>query len=210
MRVAVATCIAYRDAWEPFLKLFQKFWPTCPYEVLLITDRQRPGKSWCSVVGDFAQSQKAPVLLMQEDFFLNEPVDEAVIEHGMRLVESGKAGMVRLYPCPGGDVECGDPYFKEVVKGTRYRVSCQASIWNPRVLEEIASHCNTPAEFELDGTPLSSAFDEPFLAFNRDLKKWPMSYYCSAISRGKWEPAAVEFCLNNGIEIDLTMRGIAT
>lgn len=209
MRVAVASCVAYSDCWSPFLKLFRKFWPDCPYEVLFITDKDNPGQSWCSVVAEFAAYQKQPILLTQEDLLLSAPVQSHLIEHALHQMKTQNAAMVRLYPCPGSNEDYGDSHFGRISKGTMYRVSCMASIWNPVILHEIASHFNTPAEFELEGSKLSDQFDEPFLAFKREVHPWPLENYCSAISRGKWEPDAVKFCEQNGISVDLSMREMA-
>lgn len=209
MKIAVVSCWKYRDAIPPFLALFRKFWPDCPYEVLVVDDRNNLVQSWCSVVADFASSQKTPVMLMQEDFFINAPVQGHLIEHALHELKSQQAAMVRLYPCPGSNENYGDTHFGRISKGTAYRVSCQTAIWNPAILHEIASHFDTPAEFEIEGSKLSDSFSEPFLAFRREVKPWPLEYYCSAISRGKWEPAALEFCRANGIEVDTSMRGMA-
>lgn len=209
MKIAIASCLKYRDAWGPFLALFGKFWPNCPYEVVLVTDSDSPGKPWCHVVSDFAAAQTQPILLMQEDLFLTAPVQKDLIERALGELRSQNAAMVRLYPCPGANEEYGDRHFGRIAKGTAYRVSCQAAIWTPSALREIASHFETPAEFELAGTPLSDRFDAPFLAFKRDVHPWPMEYLCSAISRGKWNPDAITLCERHGIPLDRSMRAVA-
>lgn len=210
MKIAVATCVKYHDAVKPFLALFRKFWPDCPYEVLVIDDRNNPGQSWCSVVHQFAANTTDPLtLLFQEDFFLNAQVQtKLIIEAQLQLEERG-AAMVRLYPCPGSNVDYGHANWGYIDKRKPYPVSCQATIWKSRILAEITSHFNTPAEFEIHGSQMAEQFDEPFLAFKREVKPWPLEYYCSAISRGKWEPAALEFCRANGISVDTSMREIA-
>jgi hypothetical protein len=202
--------MAYQDAWDPFLRLFKKFWPDCPHELLLITDRDRPGASWCSVVADFAARNKGAVMLLQEDFFLTAPVNNRLVDAAILEMQVRNAAMVRLYPCPGGDVDYGSRYFAEIPKGARYRVSCQASIWNSSVLYEIASHCNTAADFEIDGTAISERFDEPFLAFKREAKPWPIEYLCSGISRGKWNPDAKRLFEQHGISADYSLREMAS
>lgn len=209
MKIAVASCVAYSDCWIPYTRLFRKFWPDCPYEMLFITDKDKPGQSWCSVVAEFAASQKQPILLTQEDLFLTAPVQSHLIEHALHEMKNQRAAMVRLYPCPGANEDYGDSHFGRIAKGTRYRVSCMSSIWNPEILHEIASHFNTPAEFELEGSPLSDKFDEPFLAFKREATPWAIEHLCSGVSRGKWNPDALRLCAENGIDVDLSMREVA-
>lgn len=209
MRVAMVSCLAYRDAWEPFRLLFEKFWPGQTFSV--VSDVANPGMSWCRVVADFARFETEPILLMQEDFFLNAPVNEVLIDMARLLALKDSVGAVRLYPCPGATDISIDPYYAPVARHTPYRNSCQATIWDPRYLWEIASRFETPFDFEVHGSAWASLnLPQEVLAFKREVQPWPISYYCSAISRGKWEPAALEFCRANGIEVDVSMRAIAS
>lgn len=218
MTIVVASCWKYRDAHMPFAKLLKKFWPSCKYPTVLLTDKSEDATmraytaiylaegSWCEMVADAATGIGGPILLMQEDFFLNGAVNELLVEQGLQQLDEREAAMVRLYPCPGGDIPYGDKWYAEIPKGAPYRVSCQATIWRPDVLHKIAFTCDTPADFEIRGSKVSNEFDEPFLAFRRDVQPWPISYLCSSISRGCWEPAAKELCDLHGIEVDWTMR----
>lgn len=237
MRVAVISCWKYRDAWDAFFPLFKKFWPDCHSPVTLITDLgidkierawtppwtfvsiSKQGQDWCSALVRFLESdlltadgqpKDAPVLLLQEDFLLNAPVNQSLIEHALNQMKSRNAGMIRLYPCPGADEDYGDPHYGIVKKGSKYRISCQASIWRPDYLHAIASRCgSTPRDFELNGTKIAESLPDEVLAFKRDSGPWPIQYYCSAISAGKWNPQALEFCRQQGISVDLSLREIA-
>lgn len=208
MKIAVVSCVAYQDAWDPFLKLFKTFWPHCPYELLFITDKYKPGQSWCRVIADFASQQKEPILLMQEDFFLTSHVQAHLIEHALHELKKQQAAMIRIYPMPGANENYGDSHFGRIAKETEYRVSCQATIWQPAILYEISSHYNTPYEFEVRGSRLSNQLCEPFLAFKREVEPWPIEYICSAISRGKWTKDAIEFCQKMNVHVDTSMRKI--
>lgn len=221
MHVLIASCWKYRDAWSPFLALFRKFWTDCPYPVTLLTDRIEPGMlpegvsvhvtqgTWCKMVAHAAANIEGPILLMQEDFFINAPVRLDLVEHALAQMKRWNAGVVRLYPCPGANAYYDDDHVGFVGTATDYRISCQASIWDSEFLREIASPFNSPWEFEIKGTPLSEKLNRHVLAWRRESEPWPMSYYCSAISRAKWEPAALEFCRQQKIEVDLSLRGIA-
>lgn len=226
MKIAVISCWKYRDAWVPFFALFKKFWQDCPYEVVLLTD-QYSGElapdemyvwltrdhSWCKGLAEFSQSKwlnGEDCMLFQEDFLINAPVNQSLIEHALGQMKSRKAGMVRLYPCPGADEDYGDPHYGIVKKGSAYRISCQASIFRPDYLHAIASRCGlTPRDFELVGTEIAKSLPDEVLAFKRDSGPWPLSYYCSAISAGRWNPDALEFCRKNGITVDTSLRPIA-
>lgn len=210
MRVAVISCVGYRDCWDPFDQLFKKFWPNQNYD--LVTDTDSPGKPWCKVVADYAAAMNEPIVLFQEDMFLTRQVDVDLIEHGVsRLFCNLGVGAVRFYPCPGATHEFGDPYFGEVARHTPYRNSLQVTAWQPQYLRAIAERYEVPADFEMKGSPWASHHrPESVYAFKRDVQPWPLEYICSAISRGKWEPYAIEFCAKYGIKVDTSMREIVT
>lgn len=207
MRVAVISCWKYADAQEPFFALFEKFWPNCPYTTELVSDIESQPLPWCRVVETLVVQEKESILLLQEDFFFNAPVNQNLIERGLEQMKARNAGCVRLYPCPGGIDDYGDPHFAIVPRGTRYRISCQAAIWNPSYLYKIASRFNTPQEFELQGTVLSNDLPEEVLAFKRDVQPWPLSYECTAIVRGKWTQGAKKLCDEHQIVVDWSRRG---
>lgn len=222
MKLAVISCWKYRDAWHPFFALLEHFWPDHP-QAWVLTDEFHPDAetpanvrifagpkrqhwSWCEELTNFAESSDEPFLLCQEDFFLNAPVQTHLVVHALDQLEAHAAGCVRLYPMPGGETEYGDPYFARVEPGTDYRVSCQAAIWRPAFALNIARRFKTASQFEIRGSRISDTLPEPVLAFKRDVKPWPLSYLCSAISRGRWNPDARRLCESLGIEADWTMR----
>lgn len=229
MRVAVVSCWEYRDAWDGFFSLFKKFWSDCTHEVHLITDLHtsfqdkrawtpewcfvdlvKASSSWCASLVDFTERYPdEPILLMQEDFFLTASVKHDLIDSGLDQLESRNAGMVRLYPCPGSNLDYGDPYYGLVRKGSEYRISCQASIWRPDYLHAIASRFDDPADFETEGTKFAETLPDEVLAFRRDVKSWPMEYLCSGITRGKWNPDSLKLFREHGIDVDTSMREVA-
>lgn len=212
MRIAVITCAKYKDAHAPFLALFAKFWPDCPYDLQMWSDE--PGEPWCSVVMRCASAwSDQPILMLMEDFYLTAPVEISLVQHGLFQLCNEKAGCVRLYPCPGGIEEYGDPLYAIVPRGTTARVSCQAGIWNPEFLHDVArgamSTTGEAGDFENLGTPYAEGLDAPVLAFKRELQPWPMQYLASAISRGEWDPNAIRLCAEHGIPMDRSQRSVA-
>src|SRR5688572_28272941 len=168
MRIAVISCWKYRDAWKPFFDLLEKFWPNRPYGADLISDEipdlgwtngikawprsVRPGGAWCESLVKITSKPEEKWLVLQEDFFLNAPVNQDLIEHALKLMERESIGAIRLYPCPGATEPSDDPYFGPVARHTMYRNSLQATIYRPGYLRAIAERYNTPQEFELQGS----------------------------------------------------------
>lgn len=208
MIIAVISCWKYQDAWFPFVELFRKFWPDAPSFPLFISDQDGCPRKWTEVLGDFARTVQQPILLFQEDFFLNAPVDSKAVQFALEEFESRKAGCMRLYPCPGGEGESINAFIATVPQGTPYRISCQAAIWRPSYLAGILEACHegSPADFEINGSRFSNYFRQEVLAWKRDAEPWPLSYICSAISRGQWNPDAKKLCDSLNIDADWSRR----
>ncbi len=208
MRVAVVSCWKYRDAWPPFSALYKQFFPLGPTPQFFSDDNEL---TWGQVAVNAAGQTEETVLILQEDFFLNSPVNFDLVQRGLAILTvRPNVGAVRLYPCPGATETSNDTYFGQVARHSAYRTSCQATIWKPAYLKAIAERYNTPAEFELQGSPWASEnLPQEVWAFKREVQPWPISYFCSAISRGKWEPAALEFCRQQGITVDTSLRPVA-
>lgn len=224
MHIVIVSCYAYRDCWKPFFALLQKFWPDRKYPTRLVTDGiedsdyrylpkditvhvgQRGKALWCQTLANGIKDITEPVMVLQEDFLLNAPVRQHLIDRALEQLKERKAGSVRLYPCPGGIEEYGDPHFAIVPKGTQYRISCQATIFDPKFLYDIAIGFHAPHDFELLGTPLADSMPQEVLAFKRDVEPWPLEYLCTAIARGKWDPDAKRLCDLHGIENDWSRR----
>ena len=149
MRIVVVSCWKYRDAWKPFFTLLDKFWQNHPDVTLLSDcppylasvgpfdsvaqfDYYPELSSYGPRIARFAQVfNDEPIVLLQEDFFLNAPVKAELVREAEELLYFYGAGTVRLYPCPGSNVECGNAHFGFVERGSPYRISLQASIWQP-------------------------------------------------------------------------------
>lgn len=167
--VAVLTCFKYRDAWAPFVKMFNKFWPDCPYPRMLMTDtvgetddmvrdfdsasREEGGFSLFNLAQPtwklamlelvrYCKKNDFYPLLFQEDFLLSEKVKTDVVEEASLIHRVyQQVGCTRLYPCPGGDIAfAGTDRYGIVKKGSPYRVSCQLAFWHPDFLTELLSN----------------------------------------------------------------------
>lgn len=223
MQIVVASCGKYSDAWGPFVDLFHKFWPECSYPLNLITDYQTaPWKGdkaielgqdlgWGNnLIAGFRKLENPQyVFLFQEDFFISNFVDTDKVK--MALCEmrmNPNIACFRFYPCPGPDFPLTN-WFGLITQKAPYRVSCQAAIWRRQELELLLRDCNTAADFEIMGTQKSQnrCACIKYYSVNRDdPAKWPLQYYCSAITRGAWNPDAVAYVKAQGIAIDTTKR----
>jgi hypothetical protein len=217
----VVSCDAYQDLWEPFFTLLFRYWPDCPYRVFLGSNyatypdrRVTPlaigeDRNWSSNLVKMLESIPSDgVLLLQEDFLVDRPVQTERITQLIGYAEVKEAACLRLMPIPGPDDPCGDhPELGMIRKGAAYRVSLQAAWWRKKDLAAIVRGGESPWQFEHLGSHRSNELSAPFLSL-REGVGYPLDYYTTAVLRGFWEPGAVALCRREHIPVDLRRRRV--
>ena len=213
----VTSCDAYRDVEAPFLKLFRKYWPDCPFELVLVTETspsgesassplaseaQRfdrtiftgKGKTWSQMLVEALDQIETPyVIMLMNDYFLESSVDtENIIR---RLAEAKEKGALNYRLCP-------DP--PRAVKNTAYSVSCKAGIWNRQFLRALAVRTKSAWEFERYGSFMFDESDQRPLLVTETLE-FP---FLDVIHKGYWEPWGVALLKREGIAYDFSVRGL--
>jgi hypothetical protein len=219
--VLVVSCDSYRDVWGPFFTLFFRYWDDCPYPVFLGSNFETyPDKrvlplaigedrDWSSNLrGMLARIPLEGILLLQEDFLFDRPVDTKRIEQYLATAWKSGAACLRLMPIPGPDIPCTvHPDFGGIRKGAEYRVSLQAAWWRKEHLAAVALPGESPWQFEVLGSRRSDALDAPFLSLRENVP-YPLDYFTTAVVRGFWEPAALELCRKEKVPVDLRVRPV--
>jgi len=223
--VLVVSCDKYQDIWKPFFTLFFRYWHDCPYPIYLGSNQriyadQRvktiavgDDKDWSSGFRKMLEQIPQPyVILLLEDYLLKQRVDGDRIQALAVYMKRKMAGCLRLFPCPGPDVPCNDNIdIGEILKGSDYRLSLQAAIWDKQVLLRLLVAGETPWQLEVRGSKRTDTMETSFLSVKRNSdNNYPIPYFCTAVVRGKWVPDAVELCKKEGIDIDLTTRPLQT
>ena len=218
--IIVPSCDAYSDAWGPFFELLFRYWPDCPYPIHLVStcetyDDHRvhnisltEDRGWASNLKKVIEELGCKsIVYMQEDYFLQSPMDtvrlESVIQYGQQI----GAGYIRLAGAPNPDLPHGNPLgLGEISRGADYRCSLQAAWWNAGTLLKLLVDGETGWDMELRGSRRSSELAEPFLATH--VGSPVIDYYAdTGILKGKWLPGALRFCRREGIEVDTSRRG---
>lgn len=202
----VTSCDAYSDVEGPFVRLFRKNWPDCPFQLVLLTETKTghgfdriikagAGKSWSRMLFDALSVIETPyVLMLMNDYYVDSKVDTKLILR--RLEDAKRADALNYRLCP-------EP--PRAVKNTAYSISCKAGIWNREFLRDLAFKTGSAWEFERHG---SFMFDEndkrPLMVSEK--QEFP---FLDAVHKGYWEPAAVKLLADEGIDVDYTVRGAA-
>ena len=217
--VVVAGCDKYADLVAPFSTLWQKFWPDCPYRVVLVTETAPTetdlcfdevfamggGHSWGWRLSRALERIATPrVILLCDDYFLCSLVDTSRIVARVKQSLDLDVLNLRLIPNPSTAVpRPDDPTLGVYRKNTAYCIATQAGIWDRKFLAELAGRTESIWEFERQG---SYSFEEdggrPLLCTLS--KEFP---FVDAVHKGYWESFGLRLCRENGIPVDLARRG---
>lgn len=154
MKLVVLSCDKYESCWKPFFTLLEKYYPHHP-ECYLVTETKKcPYCETINVDSDvwtirFRESLKQiddnEVLVMLDDFFIRQPVNEKRIE-SIKIDDN--------IACYNFELEYREPasVFSvgwDVQKNNQiYLNSCQPCVWNKKILMERLLCVKTPQEWE--------------------------------------------------------------
>lgn len=218
--VLVPSCDAYADLWTPFLTLFWRYWPDCPFPVHLGSNdlsfddprvmvvHAGHGRNFTNRVREQIESLSTPfVLLMLEDFFLRRMVNTQAVLDGLDALRRLDGEVLRLVPRPKPDSPVrGYATLGRITPGAPYRVSTQAAIWKRETLLALMREGESIWEFELQGTVRSMERSEGFYGVWQPL----LPYGHHVVERGKWFPWDAWRFGRMDIGCDFQRRGIMT
>ena len=179
--IFVSSCDAFSDAWEPFFKLFFRYWPDCPFPIFLIANQLEyndkrvkaiklyPDKGWAINMRESLEKFNYPyIIYFQEDYFLKTAVDNKRILNLLDILIKERAGCLRLWPSPGPDKN-----FKnyrdigQINEDSSYRVSLQAAIWDKEIFKDLLVSGETGRDMEFSGSERSKKIKSPFLSVTK-------------------------------------------
>ena len=222
LSVIVTSCDAYHDVETPFITLFRKHWPDCPFELVLVTETGLPiegaaesvtgfdrviatgkGKNWCEMLAEALEKISTPyVMMLMNDYLLEAPVDTGRLLSRLAQAKVFDAANLRLNPNPPGRMAWRDTDLLEYPKNVAYCVTCQAGIWNRDYLMGLARRNKSAWEFERQGSFMVGDEHRPLLVTRT--KEFP---FVDAVHKGYWEKFGIDVCERNGVPIDLAARG---
>lgn len=168
--VLVNSCDKYEDAWKPFFKLVQKYWPDCPYPFYLNTEHKPFSVEGLEVevlnINDAAASlpwgqrlkeclARIPseyVILFLEDFFLQAPVNQEELERCIGLMEDDPNNVAIYFKQIYGfneEYEKNPKYYIQR-ENKMYKLNLQAGLWRKADLEALIKNEDSPWSFEFE------------------------------------------------------------
>jgi len=233
LTVLVNTSDGFEDCWGPFFQLFERYWPACPYPIVLNTETKAPrfdgltvraarvavgaGRrlSWSECLAHCLDAIDTPfVLYLQEDFFLEAAVQQPLVEQFMHALRAGDADVIRLMECGGSGpwTPTPDPLLWAVDQRAEYRIALQAALWRKSTLRGHLRMHESPWQMEVFGSARARRQRDRVLCVNRDRFHGPgkevFPYQPTGVVKGQWARDIVEPLFErHGIAMDFSRRG---
>jgi hypothetical protein len=209
--ILVISCDRYADVWPHFFGCFFRYWPDCPYRVLLGTNHLQYDDPRVTTIcigedRDYSSNLSAMlgrmdeewVMVFVEDILFSAPVDSGRIMALMDTLQGdGVVHAQLLYkrynqhnllpPC--GRAEGG---MSELPVGVPYRTSLNVGLWRKADLVALLREGESAWEFERDGTVRSFGHPGRFVSVacpdGEPLFRWE-----HGVIKGQWTWEAVRF-----------------
>lgn len=217
LAVLVVSCDKYSDLWKPFFECFRRFWPDCPFNIYLLSNKKAYNEhgvrciltgddpSWSdSLIKGVSQVKEDYIFMFLDDLFLAEPVDNKEVMEIFQWVMEFDVSYVRMNPMK----KKADKPFNDSVgiisKGALYRTSTVMAVWKKEVLLDLLKVGESAWDFELHGSVRSDKYDDFYVVWKNNFE------IINTVIRGKWLPSAAKKIKSVGIEIDLDSRRVMT
>lgn len=223
--ILICSCDYYSECWKPIICSFNKYWPDCEYDKLIVSnhkDEDIPGariikvgdhKGWASDTLKAVQMTDYDYYIyFQEDYWLNRRVDNEAIKKHIQHCEEDSIEYLKiqydLANCDkyriGATDYCKNPLTK------KYTINTAVAIWRRDLFPKVCLPGNTGWDFEYKivdyikekGIKINSEVLHSSVIFSKGVSMIPGN----GIQRGKWTLAGVKFLKENGFEDLLTKR----
>lgn len=232
--ILLCSCDSYEDAWEPFFKLFEKFWGNCPFEILLNTESKqykygnlnirclqkyegKPVPYGERMIAHIREIHSPYTLVLMDDFFIRKPVQEKKINEVIEWMKKDSRAVVFSFQAIQDDLNLPSDKYKgynlRPIYG-EYKHNFQAAVWKTDYLLKSWKKHETPWEWETIGNFRTFNPKYDFYAIQSD-EDSPIDYGFRnsgmGIFRGKWVLDTVaDLFKNNNIIMDYSIRGVYT
>lgn len=213
----------YGDMWPAFFKCKEKFWPDCPYP-LVLANNVKPFEAknirvincgndaqWSTRTRLALQSIESKyVLFLLEDLFMLDQVRTEDIQGAVELMEKDNLDYYKIMTFSKIRTRNykGIDYLHEIPASWPYGISLQAAIWNREYfLNMVGKEDYNPWVFEVDRLQeeQESADPERVVGVFDDRN---ILNICHMVVQGKYLPESVSRIEKVGIDVDTTSREI--
>lgn len=233
--ILVNSCDSYSDTWNPFFSLFKKFWPDCPFEIILNTESLHYFHDGLDVkcLSLYEKGSEVPygerlirhikiaktkyLLMLTEDCFIRRPVDVGWIDRLIVAMENDADIAAFTFEETEDPSNIDDGRYDGFVlhhQFSDYKVTLQGALWRTETLLSLLKPHENPWQLELMGSIRALDLKDKFYIL-KSQHNTPIDYGKTmgltwGIIRGKWVKSTVSFFMDNDIKIDYEKRGLFT
>lgn len=215
-KIVVMSCDKNKDLFEPFHHCIEKYWKDHP-EIIYSTEtiknpyykticRNLPIECWTIRVFETIKDLPCKhILLMVDDLFIREKVDNKFISSLCRYVEGNVASLNFEFSFDKEDIPYDNIVMVRNPKG-KFKLSCMCQLWRKKKMLKLFSKPYDPWTFEKKNNAMHYAY---LISKNGDFLNWgkPKIGWQWGIVRGKWTKENKEFFDKESIKIDYSKRG---
>lgn len=231
LTIVVNTCDTYHDVLGIFFYALKKFWPDCPYPVVINTETnshpQYPARvhNYRSTTGidDWGDRllltlnsiETDFVLMLYDDFILDAKVNNSRIQQALSLLKSQTDAVVTYLidtSLPLVSTTDSQPFIP-LKANVDYKLNSAPGIWHRQGLMAYTRAGDTPWAWEVFGTYRTYGDSKIFYSLNpSQLNIYPYNHAKGgAIYRGKWVREVVAHMdYKDHLNIDWSKRGFSS
>lgn len=213
----------YKDVWDYCIDLMNKYWPNRP-KTYLVDSELAPLYKNVQIINAGADSEWSKkvqvalsqihtpyVLLLLEDFFITDYVDNNKINQVIQLVKNNDIKFYQLFVQAirqtwiKGKRFCGYKGIRIIPKDKKYGLNLQAAIWNREFLKKAVGNGNYNAwEFEIKHLHVNCNSERvECLLDNRNILN-----ITHAVVQSRYLPDAIKIMRKMGYYIETTQREV--
>lgn len=213
----------YGDMWPTFFECKEKYWPDCPYQLVLVNNIKAFKKKNVRVINCGRDAQWSMrtrlalesieskyVLFLLEDFFLSDKVNTTDIQGAINLMEADNLDYYKIMTFSKIKTKNYKRinYLHEIPADWPYGISLQAAIWKrDYFLKMVGTEDYNPWVFEVQRLNDEKRAENPNSIVgvfdDRNILN-----ICHMVVQGKYLPNAIRTMQKKGITIDLKSRNV--
>ena len=183
--ILVISCDKYSDLWEPCTKVFNKYWPDCPYDKYLASNIKKidsygfspilmgEDKSWSyGLKGVLTKLEEKYeyVFTLLEDYYFIDKLDNEYMTKMFDSFVLADGNFLRLLKVLKPQIKYFNEFFGETENYTPYRQTCVFTLWKIETLKDILKDDENAWEFEKIGVKRGFHYDKFFCVYKNKFK----------------------------------------
>ncbi len=216
LTILVMSCDKYYDTWKPFITCFRKYFPACPYQVVLSTENNCTGEDLafdCIIYSDkeewsarlketLSKIDSEYVFMLLDDFWFYDYIDITMFQRDYKYIRTHEnIGTIYVNYEAWRFLRNYNSDYYEWKKGNIYRANTRPAFWKKEYLEKILNNSENVWQFERIASDRTNFTEYVVLCS----KKQYLSYIY-AVTAGKYEKAAVELACKEGVALNTEYR----